>query len=331
MGDAEAFAAGVDELAAEVGGGREGDGVDEDVELAVLFLERGEEGVDFLRRLETSHWKPLAPGRSSMRLLGFELHALVLVADGQGGAGLVEFLGDAPGDGTLVGQPEDHGRLTRQIDHAFPVPPMVRLLNVCLEKSRAHRILEYQPERDDSAAEVDQFDLADGRPRKRDPRRSNFSTESVAKNRRIGSAGVGFRRCAEVATQMHHEFVGRGFGGVDDPHVRRDNALDEWPEQRVVGAAEDQRVRIEALRCGLGVEFVEIDADDFGGDGMVGPAFLNERNQKRTGFLEGAQALGAAGCSVGVALYRGVGCDDEDVAGLARLCGQPARRARSLR
>src|SRR5580698_5465361 len=47
------------------------------------------------------------------------LHALVLVADGQGCAGLVEFLGDAPGDGTLVGQPEDHGRFACQIDHAF--------------------------------------------------------------------------------------------------------------------------------------------------------------------------------------------------------------------
>jgi hypothetical protein len=32
-------------------------------------------------------------------------------------------LGDAPGDGALVGQPEDYGRFTRQIDHAFSVPP----------------------------------------------------------------------------------------------------------------------------------------------------------------------------------------------------------------
>ena len=61
-----------------------------------------------------------------MRLFGFELHALVLIADGQGCAGLVEFLGDAPGDGTLVGQPEDDGRLTRQIDHACFLPPVVR-------------------------------------------------------------------------------------------------------------------------------------------------------------------------------------------------------------
>ena len=36
-GDAEAVAAGVDEVAAQVGGGGEGDGVDEDVDLAVLL------------------------------------------------------------------------------------------------------------------------------------------------------------------------------------------------------------------------------------------------------------------------------------------------------
>ena len=72
--------------------------------------------------------------------LGLELHALILVADGQGCAGLVEFLGDSPGDGTLVGQPEDHGRLTRQIDHAFLVPrgPAVGL-------GRTGQLIGYQP------------------------------------------------------------------------------------------------------------------------------------------------------------------------------------------
>ena len=38
----------------------------QDVELAVLFLEGGEEGFDLLS-LETSHWKPPAPGNSSIR------------------------------------------------------------------------------------------------------------------------------------------------------------------------------------------------------------------------------------------------------------------------
>jgi hypothetical protein len=48
--DAEALAAGVDELAAQSARRGEGDGVDQDVDLAVLLLERGEKGVDLLRR-----------------------------------------------------------------------------------------------------------------------------------------------------------------------------------------------------------------------------------------------------------------------------------------
>ena len=121
--DAEAFAAGIDELAAKIGGGGKGYGVDEDVELAVLVFERGKEGVDFAVdgdvALETG-----GAGKLLDEVLGFELHALVLVADGQGGSGCVEFLGDAPGDGTLVGEPEDHGRFACQIDHACVVPPL---------------------------------------------------------------------------------------------------------------------------------------------------------------------------------------------------------------
>ena len=56
----------------------------------------------------------------------------------------VQFLGDAPGDGTLVGQPEDHGRLTRQIDHACS-SSVVRAK--CEQTAQPSRFLEYQPHR----------------------------------------------------------------------------------------------------------------------------------------------------------------------------------------
>ncbi len=62
-GDAEALAGGVDEFAAQIGGGSEGDGMDEDVELAVLLLEGGEESVDLAvdwRRRTGSRWRPAA-------------------------------------------------------------------------------------------------------------------------------------------------------------------------------------------------------------------------------------------------------------------------------
>ena len=48
MRDAKALAAGVDELAPQFFGRRIGDGVDEDVELAVLLLERGKQRCDLL-------------------------------------------------------------------------------------------------------------------------------------------------------------------------------------------------------------------------------------------------------------------------------------------
>ena len=122
VGDAEALAAGVNELAAQLSGRREGHGVDEDIELAVFLFERGEEGFNLLVvgdiALETAR-----AGQLGDEVFGLEPHAVILIANGQGGAGLVQFLGDAPGDGTLVGQPEDHGRLTRQIDHACFLPP----------------------------------------------------------------------------------------------------------------------------------------------------------------------------------------------------------------
>src|ERR1039457_2717571 len=37
-------------------------------------------------------------------------------------------------------------------------------------------------------------------------------------------------RGAEVLAQMHDKFVGRGFGGIDDPHAWWNNAFDEGLE-----------------------------------------------------------------------------------------------------
>ena len=121
-GDAEALAGAVDELAAQLLGGGEGHGVDEDVELAVLLLEGCEEGVD-LGVVGDVALEAGGAGQLVDQAFGLKAQALVLIANGQGCASLLQFLGDAPGDGTLVGQPEDYGRLTGQIDHACLIPP----------------------------------------------------------------------------------------------------------------------------------------------------------------------------------------------------------------
>ena len=80
-----------------------------------------------------------------------------------------------------------------------------------------------------------------------------------------------------------------------------------------MGAAEDEGVGVQA--CGIRScgEFVEVDADDLGGDGVAGPSFFNEGDEQRAGLLKRAQALGLAGGGVGVALDGGIGGDDEHV------------------
>ncbi len=96
--------------------------MDEDIELGVFLLERGEEGFDFGIAGDIA-----LEARGARQLvdegLGLKFHAFVLVTDSEGRTGLVQFLCDAPCDGTLVGQSEDHGRFTCQIDHACLLPP----------------------------------------------------------------------------------------------------------------------------------------------------------------------------------------------------------------
>ena len=67
---------------------------------------------------------------------------------------------------------------------------------------------------------------------------------------------------------------------------------------------------------GFGAQFGQVDVDDLRRDRVIGPAFFDEGNEQRTGFLEGAQAQGVTGGGVGVALHGGVGSNDQHVAGL---------------
>ena len=93
-------------------------------------------------------------------------------------------------------------------------------------------------------------------------------------------------------------------------------------QQRIVGAAEHEGVGVQALGRGFGAEFFEVNTYDLLGHGMIGPAFFDEGDKKRAGFLESAKAMGLAGGGVGVALNGGIGGDDENVAGLRRpVCG----------
>ena len=90
--------------------------MNEDVELAVLFHERGEELFDLAIGGDVA-LEAGGAGEFLDEVLGFELHALVLVTDGQGSAGLGELLCDAVGDAALVGEAEDDGYFAFEVNH----------------------------------------------------------------------------------------------------------------------------------------------------------------------------------------------------------------------
>src|ERR1700694_3409323 len=132
-----------------------------------------------------------------------------------------------------------------------------------------------------SAPEIDKLDIANG-----------AIEEAGAEARKLfdgiggEAADLGVWGCEPgggrgvAAVDKAFSSIGSGFGGVDYLHSGGDGGFDELMQEGVVGAAKDQGVRILALRGGIGGEFVEVDFEDFGGDGVVGPAFLNPRHKE---------------------------------------------------
>jgi hypothetical protein len=116
VGDAEVFTGGEEEVVFDGVGGGEGDRVDDDVEGAVDLFQGGEESVDLGVGADVAliGFGVLEFGDEGV---GFFLEALVLVADGEGGAGFGELLGYAPGDAALVGEAEDDGDFAFEINH----------------------------------------------------------------------------------------------------------------------------------------------------------------------------------------------------------------------
>ena len=63
-----------------------------------------------------------------------------------------------------------------------------------------------------------------------------------------------------------------------------------------MGAAEQESLGVG----GFGEGFVEIDAEDFGGDVVVDPAFFDQRDEQGAGLFGGREAEGVEGLGVGV-------------------------------
>ncbi len=116
VGDAEAFAAGEEEVVLDLVGGGEGYGVDYGVDGAVGLFDDGEEGVDLGVAGDVALVSS-GGGEGGGELFGVALESFVLVADGECRASLGEFLGNAPGDAALVGEAEDDGDFAFEINH----------------------------------------------------------------------------------------------------------------------------------------------------------------------------------------------------------------------
>ena len=67
-----------------------------------------------------------------------------------------------------------------------------------------------------------------------------------------------------------------------------EDAVDGWFDEGVVGATEQK-----GLGSGSGSQgFGEVDLQDVVGDGMVSPAFFDERDEKGAGFFAGLETEG---------------------------------------
>ena len=135
-----------------------------------------------------------------------------------------------------------------------------------------------------------------------------------------GAGGGAGRRGREEGGDQGGSGASGGFGGVNDGHrdkrIRRvgdgfEDALDGGLDERVVSAAEQQGLGLGSAGEGFG----EIDFDDVVGDGVIDPAFFDERDEERTGLLMGFETKRAEGVEIGMGLNRGGGGKDEDGAG----------------
>ena len=117
MGDAEVFAPGLKEVVLDGVGGRESDGVDEDVDGCVGLGDAGEDGVNLFDGGDVA-LKGLGARQLRGEGIGVLLEALGLVADGERRASCGKLLADGPGDAAFIGQAEDDGDFALEIDHA---------------------------------------------------------------------------------------------------------------------------------------------------------------------------------------------------------------------
>src|SRR5258708_28197070 len=118
--------------------------------------------------------------------------------------------------------------------------------------------------------------------------------------------------------QVIGDGMGRRLGGVHNANVRRRNAVQQRLQERIVGAAEDQRVGVvEAVSKSL----TQVDTSDLFSDRMLDPSLFDQRDQQRTSLLPRVQTSLLKSFAIGVAADCGLGPDDNDFLILADRSG----------
>ena len=119
VGHAEPFARCTYKISLEFFGGRVSHAVHEDVQLSITFLEFREDLLDVLVLGNITH-EGFGAGQRQNQVFGLLLETLVLVGDRQLSAGLMQSLGDRPGNASFVGDSEDDGHTAFEAErHRF--------------------------------------------------------------------------------------------------------------------------------------------------------------------------------------------------------------------
>ena len=97
-----------------------------------------------------------------------------------------------------------------------------------------------------SAAQVHKLDFAYGPTQKARAKAFEFLHRVSRKAAQIRIHGflTGRTRQPNAMAELEHCGFGGGFGGVNDPHAGRHRPFNQRPQQRVMRAAKNQRVRV---------------------------------------------------------------------------------------
>src|SRR5262249_879008 len=97
------------------------------------------------------------------------------------------------------------------------------------------------------------------------------------------------------------------FGGINNFHLRWNDAPEQRANERVVGTAQHEYISI--VRA-VAEDLIHVNVADLLGHRMIHPTLLNQGNEERAGFFRGIQPLPVQRLLIGVAGHGGFSSND---------------------